>query len=118
MFTRTTLIAAAAAFGFISAANAGIFPIGSSLTLSGTNGPGGDYSDGTTFGATTTIDNGALDVSQTQTPDGPNAEWDVFNYSTVSGGPLAANITLSGTRWRGSMSASPPCSTPSRSNGP
>ncbi len=96
MSTRTTLMAAAAVFGFAGAANASIIPIGSSLTFGGTNLPGActdtTCSDTVIFGTPTVIDNGALNLSETQVADGPNAEWDVWNISTTNGGPLAGDI--------------------------
>ncbi len=96
MSTRTTLIAAAAAFGFAGAANANIIPIGSSLTFGGTNLPGActdsTCSDTVLFGTPALIDGGALLLSEQQVADGPNAEWDVWNISTVGGGPLAGDI--------------------------
>lgn len=88
--------AAVLLLGMATAARADIIPIGSSLSFGGTNLPGAcantTCQDATTFGATTLIDGGALQLSETQVPDGPNAEWDVWSIATVNGGPLAGNI--------------------------
>ncbi len=39
------------------------------------------------------IDNGAVQVYETQVPTAANAEWDIFYMKTVDGGPLANNIS-------------------------
>ncbi|MGA9869082.1 MAG: PEP-CTERM sorting domain-containing protein [Acetobacteraceae bacterium] len=94
----TLAVAASALFAFATAAQASIIPIGSSLTFGGTNLPGActdtTCSDTTTFGLGTPvlIDGGALSLTTSQVADGPNAEWDVWSISTVSGGPVAGDI--------------------------
>jgi hypothetical protein len=40
----------------------------------------------------------------TVVPDGPNAEWDVFSFSTTGGGPLASNF---GARWQLDLTSLP-----------
>ena len=82
--------------GLGTAARADIVPIGSNLTFGGTNLPGAcrdtSCSDTTIFGTPTVIDGGALQLTETQVADGPNAEWDEWSITTVSGGPLAGDI--------------------------
>jgi len=71
---------------------AGIIPIGSSLTFGGTNAPD-TYSAVTTFSSTPVlVDNGAVKIWQNQVPTGSNGEWDVFYMQITSGGSLAGNI--------------------------
>ncbi|MGH8233398.1 MAG: PEP-CTERM sorting domain-containing protein [Rhodanobacteraceae bacterium] len=91
------LLAALVLFGFSAAAQASIIPIGSSMTFGGSNLPGActdtSCSDTVTFTSTPVlIDGGALSLYETQTADGPNAEWDVWHITTVGGGPLAGDI--------------------------
>ncbi len=93
----TVLFASVALLAFATGARASIIPIGSPLAFGGTNLPGGctntTCSDAVTFSSTPVlIDGGALSLSEQQVADGPNAEWDVWNLSTTSGGPLAGNI--------------------------
>lgn len=89
-FRTAGLVLSAALLGTV--AQAGIIPIGSSLTFGGTNSPD-TYSTTTTFGPTPVlVDNGRVRIWEDQTPTGPNGEWDVFHMETVDGGPLAGDI--------------------------
>jgi hypothetical protein len=49
-------------------------------------------------GASSTINSGQLNVSETIVPDGLYSVWVVFDFETTSGGPLATNLSGS---WRG-----------------
>lgn len=85
------------ALGFTAAAQADIIQIGSPLSFGGTNLPGTcvdtTCQTATTFGpASVLIDGGALTLSETQVADGPNAEWDEWSISTVTGGAIAGDI--------------------------
>jgi hypothetical protein len=74
------------------AAQAGIIPIGSSYTFTGTNAPD-NFTATTTFGPTpVVVDNGALTIWEDQVATGSTGEWDVFYMTTTSGGPLASDI--------------------------
>lgn len=99
--SRPCALAAAAVtallLGFTATAQAGIIPIGSSLSFGGTNLPGActdtTCQTATTFGpASVFIDGGALTLHETQVADGPDAEWDEWSISTVGGGPVAGDI--------------------------
>ncbi len=71
----------------------GIIPIGSSLTFEGTDAPD-NYTNTVTFSSTPVlIDNGAVQVYETQVPTAANAEWDIFYMKIVDGGPLANDIS-------------------------
>jgi hypothetical protein len=97
MRNAKNLLAAVVLFGFATAAQASIIPIGSSLTFGGTNLPGActdtTCSDTVTFSSVPVlIDGGALLLYETQVATGPNGEWDVWHLSTVGGGSLAGDI--------------------------
>jgi len=94
---KTSLVAAAGLLGLATAAQAGIIPLGSSLTFGGNNLPGActdtTCSDTVTFSSTPVlIDGGALSLYETQVATGSNGEWDVWHLSTTGGGPLAGDI--------------------------
>lgn len=58
----------------------------------GSNAPD-TYSDSTTFSSTPVlVDNGAVQIWQTQTATAGGGEWDLFYMLITSGGPLANNI--------------------------
>ena len=93
----STVVAIAIVLGFTAPGQASIIFNGSSLSFGGTNLPGActdtTCQDATTFGTSSVlIDGGALTLSENQVADGPNAEWDEWSISTVSGGPLAGDI--------------------------
>ncbi len=72
-------------------AQAGLVDVGSQYSVSNTNFVGTFTTNVTLDGLNSVIDSGQLNVSETIVPDGPNSVWVVFNFSTVSGGPLAGN---------------------------
>jgi PEP-CTERM motif len=80
-----------------TAANAELFVTGSTFTVTGTNAPDSFSSTATlTSGTTSLLDNGALNLSVSLVAASGGAEWAVFQYSTVSGGPIGnANLTWS-----------------------
>jgi uncharacterized protein (TIGR03437 family) len=71
----------------------GIIPIGSTLIWNNTNAPDTFTSTATFSSTPVLIDNGAVQVYETQVPTAANAEWDIFYMKTVDGGPLANNIS-------------------------
>jgi hypothetical protein len=72
--------------------HAGIIQPGSTYTVTGTNFVTNYSQNVTVDGATHSVDNGLLQLTLTTVPDGPNAEWDVFSFTTTGGGPLASNL--------------------------
>lgn len=89
-------IATAALLGFTTCADATALHVGESMTWNGTNLPGActdtTCSDNFTFGTgSTLIDGGAMTLTSSQVMDG-RQEWDVFNITTSSGGPLAGDL--------------------------
>jgi hypothetical protein len=92
---RLTLLAAASIASLVLSSNpearGELFQLGSSFLVTGTNFPTNFGPATVTLGQSTTVNNGQLTLSETFVPDGPNAEWAVFNFSTTSGGPLAGN---------------------------
>lgn len=73
-----------------------LFQLGSSFSVSGINFPNDFGPETVTLGQTTTISSGRLALSETVVPDGPNAAWAIFNFSTTDGGPLAGDF---GSLW-------------------
>ncbi len=67
-----------------------LFVTGSTFTVSGTNSPD-TFSDTVSLTAGDhLIDGGAVNLNISFVPASGGAEWLVFNYSTVSGGPFAS----------------------------
>lgn len=78
-------------------ARASLVPIGSTLTIGGTNLPGActdtTCSGTVTFSSTPVlIDGGAISIFETQTATAGGGEWDVWHLSTTSGGSLAGDV--------------------------
>ena len=72
-------------------ASAAVVVPGGSYTVTGTNFPGGSGTVGATEGASNSVL--GLTVSDTVTPDGPNAAWIDFTFVNSGGGPLAGNTS-------------------------
>src|SRR5262245_1704977 len=74
-------------------ARARLILAGGTYTVAGTNFVT-NYSQNVTVadGVTQSVNSGQLNLKLTVVPDGPNAEWDVFQFSTTNGGPLAGNL--------------------------
>jgi hypothetical protein len=83
---------------------AGLIQAGGSYTVTGTNFVT-NYSQNVTVDAQThLVDSGLVNLTLTVVPDGPNAEWDVFRFTTTNGGPLAGNLNA---LWRLDMTNIP-----------
>jgi hypothetical protein len=72
-------------------AYADVIPIGSPLTMIGTNAPD-TYTSTTTFGGTSLIDGGAVSLTTFEVPTAGGGDWAVWEMSTTSGAPIAGDI--------------------------
>jgi hypothetical protein len=81
-------LVAASVLGSAATAEASLFVPGSSFTVSGTNSPDTFSNSVSLTPGTTSLDNGALQLTLSIVPDG-STEWLVFSYSTTSGGVLS-----------------------------
>ena len=62
------------------------------MPVSGTNAPNTFSTNVPLTLGTTTIDNGALNLTASLTNEASGAEWLVLHYSTVSGSPIASSV--------------------------
>ena len=96
-FPQALAVALLLGVGVAQTAHAGIVDVGESYEIVGINFPT-DFSETVTFNETLkTINGGQLTVTETITPDGPDAEWVEFTFTRVGGGPLAENLN---SPWR------------------
>jgi hypothetical protein len=85
-------LAAIALLLLAPAVRAGLFQIGSTYQVSGTNFPTDFGPDAVTLDGTTKLINGGLlSLSETFVPDA-TGEWIQFNLATTNGGPLAGDL--------------------------
>jgi hypothetical protein len=83
---------------------AGLIQNGGTYTVTGINFVDNYSQNVTVDAATHLVDSGQLSLTLTVVPDGPNAEWDVFQFRTTNGGPLAENLNA---LWRLDMTSLP-----------
>jgi hypothetical protein len=69
-----------------------LFNLGSPFGVSGTNAPDSYFATVTLNAGSTTIDNGALTVTQSFV-NVPGGEWFIFDLQTTSGGPIGSATT-------------------------
>ncbi|MGD9614428.1 MAG: PEP-CTERM sorting domain-containing protein [Alphaproteobacteria bacterium] len=87
---RSALVGAGiACAALVHGASAAVFVPGSNYSITATNFPGGSGTVAATEGASNSVF--GLTVTNTITPDGPNAAWIEFHFVNDTGGPLAAN---------------------------
>src|SRR5262245_47307660 len=92
----SALAVSSVVFSFATAANAEVFTIGSSFTVSGGNSPGSFSQSVTLAPGTTSLDGGALSLTISFVPvgDAAQSEWVVFSYQTTTG-----NLSQPGQNW-------------------
>ncbi len=89
-----------------------VWDVGGTIAVSGTNAPD-NFAQYVTLGVgSTTIDNGALTLTQSIVNAAGGAEWFVLNYQTTSGGAIAGSVA--GT-WE--LAAEVPLAAPANSLG-
>jgi hypothetical protein len=86
------------AFALISAlalgqpAQASLLNLGSSFNLSLTNAPNTTSETDMLTAGTTTVDGGVLSLNITSVPAPGGGEWEVFTFTTTSGGPIGLAV--------------------------
>lgn len=96
--TRPSLLCAilglATAIVVAPSARAGVFKIGGTYSVTGTDFPTDFGPQNVTLDGTTKLINaGQLALSETITPVSPTSAFILFNFSTVSGGPIASDAS-------------------------